>query len=179
MNSLAHVTSPTERNLLVAFFDLTQFARFSRTVDDRELFGFVSDYYELVGACVQQSGGTVVKFMGDAGLAVWPEEMVDRGVLGLKDLKESGDHWLERRGSPCRHVIKAHFGPVICGKIGSRTEKRFDVFGQTVHTAALLNSNGLAITPEVFRKLQRETRKAFKRHTPPVTYIPVEERHRA
>ena len=76
-------------------------------------------------------------------------------------------------------MIKAPFGPVICGKIGSRTEKRFDVFGQTVHTAALLNSNGLAITPEVFRKLQRETRKAFKRHTPPVTYIPVEERHRA
>jgi adenylate cyclase len=178
MNPFARIACPTELNLLVAFFDLTQFASFSRTVSDRELFEFLADYYDFVGACVQQSGGTIVKFMGDAGLAVWPEAMVDRGVLGLRDLKESGDHWLDRRSLHCRHVIKADFGPVVCGPIGSRNDRRFDVFGQTVHTAALLVSNGLAITPAVFGKLQRETRKAFKRRTPPVTYVPVEERRR-
>jgi hypothetical protein len=36
----------------------------------------------------------------------------------------------------------------------------------------------MALSPQAFRKLEPETRKLFKKHTPPVTYIPVEERHR-
>jgi class 3 adenylate cyclase len=85
---------------------------------------------------------------------------------------------MESRGIPCRHRIKAHFGAAVCGPIGTKTEKRFDVYGQSVNTAATLKSNGMAISPQVFRKLDPETRKLFKKHTLPVTYIPVEESHR-
>jgi hypothetical protein len=42
----------------------------------------------------------------------------------------------------------------------------------------LLKTQGFAITPEVFRKLTPETRKLFKKHTPPVTYIPIGHPHR-
>lgn len=65
----------------------------------------------------------------------------------------------------------------MAGPIGTRNDKRLDVFGETVNIAAMLKANGIAITPQVFRKLEPETRKLFKKHTPPVTYIPVEERH--
>ena len=68
--------------------------------------------------------------------------------------------------------------PVACGRVGTTAEKRVDVFGVTVNTAALLTSHGLALSPQVFRKLGAETRKLFKKHTPPVTYIPVGEAHR-
>ena len=37
---------------------------------------------------------------------------------------------------------------------------------------------GFAMTPEAFRKLGPETRKLFKKHTPPVVYIPIEQPHR-
>jgi len=42
-------------------------------------------------------------------------------------------------------------------------------------TAAVLNARepGFAMTPQVFRQLSAESRKAFKKHTPPVSYIPV------
>jgi hypothetical protein len=46
-----------------------------------------------------------------------------------------------------------------------------------VLTAAVLKSNRFAITSQVFRKLGPETRKIFKQYTPPVVYIPTEERH--
>jgi len=56
------------------------------------------------------------------------------------------------RSEICRHTIKAHFGQVCCGAIGTRDDKRFDVFGPAVNTAALLPSTGLALTPQVFRR---------------------------
>jgi hypothetical protein len=47
----------------------------------------------------------------------------------------------------------------------------------TVNIAATLKSNDLAITPQLFRRLNPDTRKLFKKHTPPITYIPVNESH--
>ena len=178
MASLRDTSDVRETNLLVAFFDLTQFARFARKHTDREVFDMLQKYYEFVGDVVREGGGTVVKFIGDAGLLAFPETCVDTGVLALKKLKEEGDSWLGSRDIPCRNVIKAHFGPVVCGPMGTREEKKFDVCGGTVNTAALLKTDGLGMTSQVFRKLSKEVRKHFKKHMPPVTYIPVEQRHR-
>jgi hypothetical protein len=55
--------------------------------------------------------------------------------------------------------------------IGTRTEKRSDVFGQTVNTSALIKSNGPALSQQLFRKLKPETRRFFKKHTPPIILI--------
>jgi len=74
-------------------------------------------------------------------------------------------------------IIKDHFGSAGAARRGTRTDKRFDVFGVTVNTAAELRPSGFAMTPQVFRKLDPESRRAFKKHTPPITYIPVDERH--
>lgn len=178
MPMFQHIIQPTEMTVLVAFFDLTVFARYARAHSDREIFNFLDDYYGFAGEIIERGGGTVVKFMGDAGLVVFPEDRVDSGVLSLKELKTTGDKWMQHREIPCRHVIKAHFGPVICGPIGTRSDRRFDVFGTTVNTAALLKTSSFAITPQVFRRLEPETRKLFKKHTPPVTYIPKEDKHK-
>jgi class 3 adenylate cyclase len=98
-------------------------------------------------------------------------------VVGLRWLQVVGDTWLADYDTPCRHIIKAHVGPVYCGQVGTRTEKHSDVFGETVNTAAPLPSHGLAITTSLFRHLGASRRKRFKKHIPSVTYIPVEERH--
>lgn len=176
MNELNDVS---EAALVVAFSDLTGFARFARNRPDREVFEIMSAYFELAGDIIERGGGRVVKPIGDSVLMTFPEGRADDAVNALLRLKEEGDRWLEQRGLPCRHVIKAHAGPVCCGPIGPRGDKRLDVYGRTVNTAALTRSNGFAVTPQVFRKLAPDTRKRLKKHTPPVTYIPVGERHRS
>lgn len=178
MTTLNDIDTPQEMNLLVAFFDLTTAAHFARNHSAQELFDTLSDYYEFVGDIIENSGGKVIKFIGDAALIVYPETHVNEGVLALKTLKDQGDVWLADRNIPSRNIVKAHFGPVVCGPMGTRTDKRFDVMGETVNIAALLKSNGLAMTPQVFRKLDPATRKLFKKHTPPITYIPVTESHK-
>ena len=178
MSSLHTITEPRELDLLVAFFDLTGFARYARKRTDRDILDALSTYYELVGDHVETSGGTVVKFIGDAGLVVYPEEQVDRGVVALKAAKEAGDAWWVRQDASSQAIYKLHFGPVCCGCVGTRSNKQFDIFGNTVNTTAMLKSNGFAMTAQVFRQLSPETRKLFKKHTPPITYIPLEEPHR-
>ena len=165
-------------DLLVAFFDLTNYFRQPRGQSNREISDLMSDYYEFLGDIVDGGGGTIVKFIGDAALTVFPENRVDDGVLTLRNIQNQGDKWMKDRGLNCRHIVKAHFGPVCTGPIGTRSDKRFDLFGETVGIAATLRSNGFAITSQVFRKLSPETRKQFKKHTPPISYIPVDERHR-
>jgi adenylate cyclase len=173
MTIFNEITTAQKMNLLVAFFDLTGFARFSQNHLAREVFDLLSHYYELVGDIVEGSGGKVVKFIGDAGLIVYPANDANRGILALKALQETGDAWLADHNMPSRHIIKAHFGPVVCGQVGTRSDKRFDLFGETVNIAATLKSNGFAMTPQAFRKLDADTRKLFKKHTPPITYIPL------
>ena len=178
MIDLDAIETPTELDVLVAFTDLSNFARYAQSCSARDLFDTVSSYYEIVGELVADSGGKIVKFIGDTCLAVFPDDEVDRGVDALLAIKENGDAWLTQRNIPCRHAISAHFGRVVCGPVGTRSEKRFDLFGETVNLAATLRSRGFAMTPQVFRKLQKEKRRLFKKHTPPTTYIPVGDSHR-
>ncbi|MFH1368805.1 MAG: adenylate/guanylate cyclase domain-containing protein [Elusimicrobiota bacterium] len=177
MTDLNRIKSPVETSLLVAFTDLTGFHKYMVKQTDKSIFSTMSSYFEFAGDIVEKAGGKVVKFIGDAILIVFPEERLNEGVIALKNLKDLGNKWMESRGIPSRHRISAHFGPVVCGLIGTKTDKRFDIYGITVNTAALLKSSGMAVTPQVFRKLKPETRKLLKKHTPPVTYIPVEESH--
>ena len=163
--------------MLVAFSDLSAFTRVVQGQSEGEIFALMTGYYELVGDVIAAGGGKVVKFIGDAALLVFPDDGIDAGVLALRALKERGDQFFAARDKPCRHAIKVHFGPVFCGLIGTRDDQRFDLFGHAVNIAALLPANGLALTPQVFRRLAPETRQHFKKHTPPITYIAVADSH--
>ena len=178
MTYISEISSPVKLDMVVVFSDLTGFAHFSNNIETEDLFNFMFEYCELVGHIIEQTGGTVIKFIGDATLIAYNGESADKAVSGLLDLKESGDKWLQNRGINCRHIIKAHIGSVLCGRIGNKYNKRFDIFGPTVNTTFRLNSNGFAMTPQLFRTLSSKTRKLFKKHTPPITYIPLGERHK-
>jgi adenylate cyclase len=177
MRSFTDIQAFQEMNLLVSFCDIKGFFAFCQGQSNLEITKFLDEFYELVGDIVEEANGQVLKFLGDAALVIFAEEDVNRGVVALKTLQEQSDGWLKARNTPCRNIIKAHFGHVGCGSVGARHNKQFDIFGMTVNTAAKIPSYGLAITPQVFRHLDPDTRQLFKKHTPPVRYIPVDETH--
>ena len=167
----------SQSDCLIAFTDLAGFTHAIRGMDDRAGFEIMSDYFEYLGEIIAIEGGRLVKCMGDAGLVVFPESCADGGVKALLRLRQKGDQWLIDHGLKCSHRIKVHFGRVVSGPIGAKGAKYFDVYGQTVNIAATVQSSGIALTAQAFRKLNSQTRKLFKKHTPPISYIPVEERH--
>jgi class 3 adenylate cyclase len=171
-------SKPQEIDLLVGFFDLTRFHPYATSTPVLEVATLLSDYYELVGEIIEDSGGQVLKFMGDAALTVHSEADVDRGVLALLDLKTRGDAWLDERGVRSENRVTAHFGSVAAAAVGTKTDKRVDIFSEVVNVAVTMRSTGFAMSAQVFRKLSADTRKLFKKHTPPITYIPTDQRHR-
>ncbi|MFC1851510.1 adenylate/guanylate cyclase domain-containing protein [candidate division CSSED10-310 bacterium] len=176
MHSTSH--PPQQTKVLVVFFDLTGFFKFSQKSTNVEIFKFLDEFYKLSGQIIAAAGGKIVKFIGDAGLAFFPEELASQGVLTSRALKVKVEQWLSNKNLKSKLVVKVHFGPVAAGMIGPATDKRFDIIGNTVNTAATLPSYGFSMTPQAFRKLDPAGRKLFKKHTPAVRYIPLEEDHR-
>jgi adenylate cyclase len=177
MRSFTDIQAFQEMNLLVSFCDIRGFYNFCQGKSHLEITKFLDEFYELVGDIIEGAGGQILKFLGDAALIIFAEEDVSRGVIALKKLQDESDAWLKARNTSCRNIIKAHFGPVSGGLVGTRHNKQFDIFGMTVNTAFKIPSYGLAITPQVFRQLDTDTRQLFKKHTPPMRYIPLDEAH--
>jgi class 3 adenylate cyclase len=167
-----------ELPLLIAFADLTRFAAQSLRVSDEELADTVDALYQRVAARVTAANGRVVKFIGDATLVVFAPSEADAGVAALLDLKSEVDQWMASIGWECRMMIKIHFGSAIAGPFAAAAGGRFDVIGKAVNTTAMLDSTGVALSAEAFRKLSPELRQRFKKHTPTITYIRVEDPHR-
>jgi adenylate cyclase len=171
------VENRSEVPLLIAFADLTRFMAQSQRSDDLDLAETLDACYERIAATVRAAGGRVVKFMGDAALIVFPEAAVDRGVETLLALKDSVDELLVQRGWDCRLTVMAHVGTAIAGGFGEAGDKRYDVVGKAVNVTATLESTGVTLSAEAFRKLGPELRAHFKKHTPPITYIRVQDPH--
>lgn len=151
-----------EVDLLVSFADLTRFEVTSRGMEPRQLAEWMQSHYERCAVHVDDAGGRVVKFIGDAMLAVFPPERADEGVRALLALKRDTDEKMEAAGLPPRLIVKAHFGPVIAGPYGARGDTRFDVLGVTVNTTARLESRGMSISADAFRKLAAPPGSSFR-----------------
>ena len=167
-----------QKKLLVVFCDLTNYAKLSRKIDEIEVFAYLSNIYEIIGEIIESSYGQIIKFIGDAVLITFEENDIDNGIIALKKLKTEIDSYNKKMKYESQFIIKAHFGQVAAGMIGTKNKKMYDIFGNVVNISATLPSNGFAISVEAFRQLKPETRKLFKKHTPPITYIGVDEKHK-
>ncbi len=164
------------RDLMISFVDLSLFAKEASHRPDPVVADTVDAYYERLAVHVERAGGAVVKFIGDGALLVFAPEGADSALGALLELRRDVDDWLAGVGWNSRLNVKVHAGPVVAGGYGPRGAKFFDVIGNTVNVAARL-PRPFHVTPQVFRLLSPDGRRALKKHTPPVTYIPVDDRH--
>jgi len=154
----------------VAFFDLSRMAEWSSSEQDVMIGNFLQQFYELAGKQIEQAGGRVVKFMGDAGLAVFPTDRVQDGVMALWALTQQARDLAGQHGIDTHLNVNVHVGPVLAGNFGPPSLPRFDVIGKTVNTAARLGRRGITLSAQAFRCLDPEARGHCEKITPPVTY---------
>lgn len=173
MTPFDEISEPTELEVLVGFFDLTGFMRLAQKPEPVELLQLMAGYFEFSQNIIETGGGWLVKTIGDAGLVAFPAEHADDGVHTMLRLKEQGDAWLAARGLRSEAVVKLHVGTVACGMVAGRR----DIYGHAINLVAVMDSTGFAMSAQAFRKLSPATRKLFKKHTPPVSYIPIEAAH--
>lgn len=159
-----------EQSLLVSFFDFSRMAEWASTEQDAAVAAFMQQFYCLAADTLESAGGTVVKFIGDAGLAVFPKDNAERGIFALCELSRSGRELAARHGFETYLNVNVHFGPVLTGTFGPEGRGRYDVIGKTVNIAARLGRRGVTLSQQAFRCLSPEGRKRFDKQVPPISY---------
>lgn len=158
------------QTLVVAFFDLSRFAEWSSSDEDDHVARFLQAFYALAGKHAAQAGGRVVKFMGDAGLAVFAQERAEEAIFALCAFAQEARAVALEAGLDAYLNINVHVGPVLAGSFGVPGDQRYDVIGKTVNIAARLGRRGVTLSAQAFRCLSAESRKRFEKQMPPITY---------
>jgi class 3 adenylate cyclase len=161
---------------IICFIDLSTFARDAEHREDMRVATTLDRYYELVGDAAEKAGGVVVKTIGDGALLVFPFERADDAATALLSLRDSVNDMLCKEAWNSQLGVKMHVGDVVVGEFGPKDQKRFDIVGGEVNITARLPTRSFALSAEMFRALSSETRALFKKHTAPVTYIPLDDR---
>ncbi|MCW2235581.1 adenylate/guanylate cyclase domain-containing protein [Azospirillum canadense] len=127
------------------YCDLRGFTPLADRLPREELIALLNDYFEIMGGSVEQHGGEILKFIGDAMLAIFPLEDGDhsgaaactKALDAAEDaLKAMNARNAERAawGQPTlRCGIALHLGDVMYGNIGSANRLDFTVIGPAVN----------------------------------------------
>ena len=140
---------PTRRDISVLFVDIRGFTAMSEHMNPEDVVDTLDVYLEELTDAVQQTGGTLNKYVGDEIMAMWntPLEQPDHAVRAVQcamDMTARVDHindQLRAKGQPSvAFGIGVNSGEAVVGQMGSTFRKQFDIIGDTVNTAARLCS---------------------------------------
>lgn len=122
--------------VVVLFTDLAGSTALYEAVGDAQACAVVLDHFEVIRAVVESSGGTVLKTVGDAVLALYTDESV--AVLAAASIDRAVRRHLAQRGLAQTLGLKIalHGGPGFLVREGDR----LDVYGRIVNRAARLES---------------------------------------
>ena len=127
--------------------DLRDFTTLSEQMSGEALIGLLNDYFDCVGRPVRQRGGEILKFIGDAMLAIFRVTGDDELAGACENaLDAAGEAQVllatmnEARGKagepPIAVGIGLHVGDVMYGNIGAADRLDFTVIGPAVNLAA-------------------------------------------
>ena len=171
INDILSIKQPTEIELLVVVFDLTNFTKFARTSSSSQVFLKMKEFNELTSRFVQKNGGLVIKFLGDAGLCIFPMNLSSKAICAMTEMKTQVDKWLDQNMPGSHLAVNCHVGTVTVGPTpGFNGEQQVDVMGEAVNICFTMSKRGFVISPQAFRSLTSDARKQFKKFTPPITY---------
>ena len=131
----------------VLFADLAGFTPWARRTDPERVVGFLDDLFTRFDRQASSRGVEKIKTIGDAYMAVAgaPAPRTDHAVvvvdLGVALIAET-EAACRRDGVPLELRVGIASGPVVGGVIGQR-RILFDLWGDTVNTAARMQSAGV------------------------------------
>lgn len=157
-------------DLGIGFFDLSRISEWSSSDDDARLGAFLQHFYELAAGALEPAGCRLVKFMGDAGMVVFPVEQAEKAIFALCEFAAAVRESARAMGLDTYCNTSIHVGQAISGTFGPPGLARFDVVGKAVNVAARLGRRGVVLSPQAFRTLSEEARRRFQKITRPVTY---------
>jgi adenylate cyclase len=133
------------------FCDLRDFTGLSDELPGDAVIGLLNDYFGCMAGPVQARGGEVLKFIGDAMLAIFPiRDDLDRdrachtalsaAIAALEALDALNAERSTQQKPPLRIGLALHTGSVMYGNIGAPNRLDFTVIGPAVNLVTRIES---------------------------------------
>lgn len=135
-----------EIDAAIMFCDLRGSTRLEERLDRDRYIELLNAFFETISDIVHDNGGEVLKFIGDAVLAVFPAGSNE--MAAKKNAINSANEIVRRMpeidcpDESCDCSIGLAFGRVTYGNIGSRERLDFTVIGHAANVAARLGDYG-------------------------------------
>lgn len=154
-----------KREMTIFFSDIRQFTSLSEDMTPEESFKFINSYLARIVPAITQHGGFVDKYMGDAVLALFPNEegpdsAVRSAIAMQKIILEYNMHRAKCNYRPLSMGIGLHTGTLMLGVVGVLDRMQNTVISDAVNLASRLESItkvfniSIAISDETFKSLK-------------------------
>ncbi|AHD02504.1 DUF427 domain-containing protein [Leisingera methylohalidivorans] len=140
-----------EIDAAIMFCDLRGSTRLEEQLGRQDYIALLNQFFETASTIVHDHGGEVLKFIGDAVLAVFPAgsdpekartQALNSARTIVARLEEIAT---EENGHRCEAAIGIAYGRVTYGNVGSRERLDFTVIGQAANIAARLGDYGKTV----------------------------------
>jgi adenylate cyclase len=140
---------------VIWFCDLRDSTPLAQSMSRTEFLGVLNSFFDCMAGAVMEHGGQVLRFIGDAALAIFPMDTGDIADAGARkahdcalaaalDARERMRKLNEERDDqglmPLRYGIGLHPGEVTYGNIGTASRLEFTVIGDAANRAARVES---------------------------------------
>jgi adenylate cyclase len=129
----------TELDAALWFCDMRGFTSLSDRLPARAVVELLDQYFEHVAAPIADRGGEILKFIGDAILAVFPigddgpADPCRRALAAAQAVLVDLAAWAAHASEPVSVGVALHVGRVMYGNIGGRERLDFTVIGAAVN----------------------------------------------
>jgi adenylate cyclase len=139
------------------FTDIVGFTSICEGMDPADVATFISEHLTLVSKCIEDEGGTIDKYIGDAVMAFWgaPENIDNANLRAMRaagaiQAALNADNAIRTRANlpSVRIRIGVHSGQLIVGDIGSPDRLNYTVIGDIVNITQRLEALGKEVDAE-------------------------------
>lgn len=156
------------REVAILVVDVRNFTPLSEALEPEAVTELLNGYFGEMVAAIDEHGGMVDKFMGDAVMAVFglsddaadpAGQAVAAGLAMRVRLVKFNQRQRALGGKELENGIGIHVGPVVAGYMGSPERLEFTVMGHTVNIAARIEgvargeNPALLMSEEVARRV--------------------------
>jgi len=128
--------------------DLRGFTELSQTEPLGQVIALLNDYFDCIAAPVVAHGGEILKFMGDAMLAIFPCALsapaacgiCDAALAAAREAVAAVESLGNSRALPLHCGVGIHVGEVMYGNIGAADRLDFTVIGPAVNLVSRIAS---------------------------------------
>jgi adenylate cyclase len=146
---------PQRLTATVLFTDLEGFTSVSECLGEQDLVDWLETYLDVMSQQVMAHGGVINKYMGDAIMALFGVPIphtsaaeisqdavhaVQCALAMRRELIQLNRFWKNQKQPTIRMRVGIYTGPLVAGTVGSAERLEYTVLGDTVNTAARLES---------------------------------------